>query len=387
MSLIEGAEIMKSKKYCILLTSILMVFATGCGSGSEGSTEDSSASTDEEADEFYESGDVIELVIPFSTGGGSDTANRYMAPFIEEYTEGSPSIQPVNIPGGSSMTGSNDFAMREPDGYSLLGANPAVVIQDLIGRPEAEYDVTDMDVIMSVPGVSVVAISTATGYEEPEDLLAFGDEDIPYGLADPIADLRHILAFELLDIADKMDFVSGYDGGGATLMALEQGELGLTLQGNNTYFNDMMPMVEEGTIIPLFQTGILNEEGDFERDPEVDLPTIQEFYEELHGEEPSGELWEAYKLFQGSLGQMSRRVYIPNDAPEEATRALKDAAEDVAEDPEFLEGAEDALGTTNVLVGEELEAAYEREQEYIDPETIDFVKNLLIEEYDVEGLN
>ena len=58
------------------------------------------------------SGRLIELIIPFKEGGGSDTWGRFNAPFLSRYLPGQPTVVVRNVPGGNSIAGANRFAAR-----------------------------------------------------------------------------------------------------------------------------------------------------------------------------------------------------------------------------------------------------------------------------------
>ncbi|MFA1820051.1 hypothetical protein ACDX78_07650 [Virgibacillus oceani] len=368
-------------KTIIFLASILL-FITGC-SAEESSGSDNNADQDST---FYESSDVIEMVVPYGAGGGSDTASRYVAEFLGEHIEGDPSVQVVNITGGGGLTGANDFAMREADGYSIFASNTAILAPYLLGREEAQFDMDDWEPFLGVPLNSVMSISTTTGYEEPKDLLEFEEEELPVGIHDPIGSIRQILQLEFLGITDKLNFVQGYDGGGELMAALERGEISLDSQAETTYFDSIVPMEESGATIPLFQNGYLNEEGNFEGNPDIDAPTMQELYKEMYGEEPSGPIWDANLLFNGSLTQVYRVFYVHKDTPEEVIEILKEAAQEAIQDQEFIDGAINALGTEDLLAGEQLENALKQQEENMRPEVLQFVQELFTDKYDVPGL-
>ncbi|MGH8519258.1 MAG: tricarboxylate transporter, partial [Panacagrimonas sp.] len=67
-------------------------------------------------------GKTIEFVIPFATAGGSDVWARFFAPYLSENLPGKPTVVVKNVPGGGSITGTNQFVQRaKPDGLSILG--------------------------------------------------------------------------------------------------------------------------------------------------------------------------------------------------------------------------------------------------------------------------
>lgn len=63
---------------------------------------------------------VIEIVVPFAPGGGTDTIARILADEMSK--ELGESVIIDNRPGAGTMIGSNIVANSDPDGYKLLMA-------------------------------------------------------------------------------------------------------------------------------------------------------------------------------------------------------------------------------------------------------------------------
>ena len=65
------------------------------------------------------SGRIVELIIPFREGGGSDTWGRFNAPFLSRYLPGQPTVAVRNVPGGNRVNGGGDGGTdrgEAPDG-------------------------------------------------------------------------------------------------------------------------------------------------------------------------------------------------------------------------------------------------------------------------------
>lgn len=60
----------------------------------------------------------IELVVPYAPGGGTDISARLVASYASKKW-GVP-VNVINMPGGSSITGSRHVLVSKPDGYTLL---------------------------------------------------------------------------------------------------------------------------------------------------------------------------------------------------------------------------------------------------------------------------
>jgi hypothetical protein len=162
------------------------------------------------------------------------------------------------------------------------------------------------------------------------------------------------MSLDLLGV--DFQVVSGYDGGGAERVAFEQGEVNILGDSAPSYLEEVVPLVEAGEAVPVFSLGFPGEDGEVVRDPAVpDLPHVGEVYEMIHGEPPSGEMWDAYQLLVKSAYSIQKILWINGDAPAGAIEALQEAVAEVVEDPAYTDGVDDALGGYDVVIGEELE--------------------------------
>lgn len=343
---------------------------------------------DSESDgSFYGDGDDINIVVPFSPGGGADVTSRLLSGYWSEQIEGNPSFQVENIEGGGSVSGANEFAhLRDSDGYNVLTTSASTKIPYLIGESHVDFDLQDFEPIVGFPTGVVVYTSPETGVEQASDLTN-PDTQLVMGATTPTAiDVMTLLALEVLDIREDIDIIFGYEGAGASRVAFEQGETNMDYQSVPPYLTNVTPLVDSGEAVPLFTLGFLDEEGNLIEDSALpELPTVEDVYIDLHGEEPSGEAWDAYLDFVGVINNFHRGFWMHNDAPEEAVMELRESAEEAVNNEEFLENAEEQLGGYEALTGEDLESAITN-LESVDQSSIDFVQTFLEEEYDVNGL-
>lgn len=80
---------------------------------------------------------VIEIVVPFAPGGGTDTIARILADEMSK--ELGESVIIDNRPGAGTMIGSNIVANSDPDGYKLLMASFAHAVNPSL-IPDMQYD-------------------------------------------------------------------------------------------------------------------------------------------------------------------------------------------------------------------------------------------------------
>tara|TARA_R110000850_G_scaffold246928_1_gene371862 strand:+ start:635 stop:1357 length:723 start_codon:yes stop_codon:yes gene_type:complete len=239
---------------------------------------------------------------------------------MSEHTPGNPTFQILNVPGGGSVLGANEYViLKEPNGYNTLATSASTTIPFMIGQESVEYDLRDMQPIIGVPNGVVMYTSPDSGIEEATDLQN-PSEELFLGATSPTGiDVMTLLALKVLDIKDNIEIIFGYEGAGASRTAFMQGETNLDYQSGSSYQNNVTPLVEEGSAVPLFSYGFLGEDGDIVRDPAFpEIPSVKEVYVDMHGGEPSGEAWDAYKVFVGVVNGLHKTLWLHADAPSEA---------------------------------------------------------------------
>ncbi|MBU8905998.1 Bug family tripartite tricarboxylate transporter substrate binding protein [Desertibacillus haloalkaliphilus] len=368
---------MLKKSYLFIVVLLLSVVAmVACSSNEDASSENGSS------DEVFYDGKTLEILVPTSPGGGSDIMARFMTPYLHEHIEGNPTVQAVNVPGGGTITGSNEFAlMREANGENAIWASISTTTAYLLNNPAIQFDYADWTPVVGYPDGGVVYISPDTGVTGVSDLLE-ADEQLVYGGTSATGlPLTTILSFEVLGL--DVDAIFGYESSGPARIAFEQGETNIDFQTTSSYFSSVLPLVEEGKAIPLYAMGQINADGELVRDPHYpELPTVKEVYEELHGEEPSGEEWDAFKAFVGALYTVQKILWVHDEVPEESLEALINGAENMVADEEFITEGADVFGY-DPFVGEELQTLIKQLHDLPDG-VQDWVIDYLETEHDVQ---
>ncbi len=299
---------------------------------------------------FYD-GKTVEVVVPFSNGGGTDRWARAVVPFLQKYLDGA-TLQVVNEPGGGSITGGNSFAVRrDHDGMSLFVSSGSTVIPYLLGNDAVQYEFNDFQAITGSPVGGIVYTSPDTGVSSGTDLCDNEELLIYGGVSTTGLDIVPLLSFELLS-ANVFEIL-GYDGKGPVTVAFQQGEVSLDYQTSSSYLKNIAPLVEEGKAVPLYTFGVIDGEGNLVRDPAFsEMPTIKEVYEECYGESPSGVAWDAFKAAAAAGFAIQKIVWAHGDAPAGANEALIAAATEMIADPEFQEVKANLIGDYDFSTGE-----------------------------------
>ena len=351
------------KKKLILAAAALSVLLTGGASAADFS------------------GTTVEWIIPFKEGGGSDKWARFYAPLLSQALPGKPNVVVKNIPGGGSTTGANQFAQRaKPDGRTVLGTSGSTQFPFLLGDKRVRYDYADWNIVLASPTGGVAYISPDLGVSGPDDFAKLRSADLKYGSQGATSlDLIPLLAFELLGLDVKAVF--GMKGRGAGRLAFERGETNIDYQTSSAYLKNVVPLAEEGKAVPLFSWGALNEQGDLIRDPTFpDLPHFAEFYREVHGEDPSGEGFDAWKTFFAAGFPAQKMVFLPKGTSPDIIRAYQDAFSEVFASGGFAQSSRKRLGVYQQATGEGAEKLKKIATE-VDASSRDWVRNWLSETY------
>ena len=290
-------------------------------------------------------GETIEWISPFATGGGTDTWARFNAPFLEKYLPGNPTVVVINEPGGGSTRGANLFAMRaRPDGLTVLGTSGSTQFPYLLGDPRVRYDYQDWEIVMVAPTGGVVYTTPKTGVRSVDDIALLRGQQLVYASQGATSlDLVPMLAFRLLGL--DVRHVFGFTGRGTGRLAFERGETNIDYQTSSAYISNVIPLVELGEAVPLFSFGILDEDGNIVRDPTFpDIPTMEEVYENINGERPSGPEYEAYNAFNLAGFAAQKMLFLPEGTPPEIVEAWRDAYRRMRNDPEYIEARLSVLG-------------------------------------------
>ncbi|MFN3687211.1 Bug family tripartite tricarboxylate transporter substrate binding protein [Salinarimonas sp.] len=330
------------------------------------------------------SGRTVEWTIPFAEGGGSDVWARFFAPFLSRHLPGNPNVIVRNVPGGGSITGTNEFVARaRPDGLALLGTSGSTQFPFLLGDPRVRYDYARLQPVLVSPTGGVVYLPARFGVEDASQLGQLQGTELVYASQGATSlDLVPMLAFLVMGL--DVRYVFGMRGRGEGRLAFERGEATVDYQTSSAYLTQVMPLVEAGEAVPMFSWGVLDAQGNVQRDPTFpDLPHFVEAYEMMHGSRPSGVEFDAYMAFFGSGFAAQKPAMLPEGTPENIVQTYRQAFADAVADPELQAAKEDVLGDYEQAVLDDVEPLY-RVATSIDPDAREWVRTFLRETHQVE---
>ncbi len=296
----------------------------------------------------------VELIIPFSQGGGTDTINRQLVPVLSEKL--GVEVQINNVPGAASMRGTSQALRADPDGYTMLAFNPpSTPISYLVNQPD--FDLTRVRGVAGyaiAPAVATLnpGVADENGIESYGDLIAaYQDGTLSAFAGQSIGSYFQVMAL-IMKNRHGLDFDSenyiAYDGTGPAVEAVASGEVpaGLGIDTATLSFTEA-----DRLRVP----AILTSEGSAAY---PDKPTVTDLgYENMD-----------------SVGQVTRCYWMPPETPQERIDTMSSAIEEMINDDEVQQYAEEA--------GQQV---FYRGPDYAD-ELLDANLNEIPEEVDLESI-
>ncbi|MBI2859011.1 MAG: hypothetical protein HYX90_08030 [Chloroflexi bacterium] len=280
-------------------------------------------------------------MVASAPGGGNDILTRVWARHLPRFLPGRPSVIVRNMPGGGGTVGGNYAYQSKPDGLTFIVSAGSTNDAYMLGLSSVRYDFKKMNAIFLIPASAVYVASSAIA-KRPEDILSsknsiFGHN---YGTMAYV----FLVAAEMLDIPLKTATLA-YAGTGDARRALMSGEINLSADSGVAYQEFIGPLVAKGEITPLFQSGLMDEKGNVNKDPSLpsDVLTARELYEKLNGKPPSGIAWDAYQAFVAGYCKV---MLSPPGMPDNVLDAWWNATDRILKDPDFRREIDPLVGPT-----------------------------------------
>ena len=300
------------------------------------------------------SGKRIEWIIPFGTGGGSNSWARFYAPWLQKFLPGSPVVAVVNMPGASSTKGTNYFARRgTKDGLSAIGTSGSTQFPYLLGDRRVHYDYNDWEVVLATPVGGIVYVNAKLGVKSAADMKKLQKAKLKFMAQGPTSlDFVPLLAFDILGLNVKPVF--GIRSRGDGRLAFERGEVRIDYQTTPAFLKRVTPLVKKGQAVPLMTWGMLDENGKLVRDPTFpNLPHVGEVYQMMHGKPPKGPAWKAWMTFFAAGYPAQKMILLKKGTPAPVIAAWRKAAEEIVKAPGFEAAKNKALGNYPQAVGKQ----------------------------------
>jgi hypothetical protein len=299
------------------------------------------------ADEPYYKGKRLTVLVNHAVAGSADVEARVFAKYINRYIPGQPSVIIQNIEAAGGLVGTKHIGEVAPRDGTMIGYLNGAAWR-YVNNPEAHrVDFKSYEFIAHQTGTSVYYVRTdlPPGMRKAADFMS-AKGLIAGGLGPENAkDLRIRLTLDLLGLPYK--YVTGYRSSPPARLAFQRGEINFYSELSPGYRAVVHPgMVAAGEALPLyydpvFSNGVLGRSTYMDGLP---IPTFTEFYQELNGKQPSGQLWDAYATVLTIIGAMQVVIVLPPEAPPAAAEALRTAVAALAHNREYAEEAQKTFG-------------------------------------------
>ena len=287
--------------------------------------------------DFYR-GKTIKMVIPSSPGGDYDTRARLVARHLGRHIPGEPQILPINMPGGSGVTGANFLASPIPphDGTVLEILLQNMAVYQATGGQGTAFDVKTLGWIgNTTSSPNLVSAWYTTGIRTVQDVMS---RELIVGSPTATAGVIYPTAMNVL-IGTKFKIVTGYPSGSYVNLAMERGEVGG--RGSNSWASwkaTKPDWIREGKLYHLVQIAL-------ERDPELSaVPLMHEL-----AKTPADA--EVLRFLSADVA-ISRAFVTTPDVPLPRLTALRRAFDAMLTDSAFLSDAEKSTIDISATTGE-----------------------------------
>nr|WP_300307468.1 tripartite tricarboxylate transporter substrate binding protein [Halomonas sp.] len=274
----------------------------------------------------------IDMIVPFSAGGGNDTFVRALQPLLEEKLGEDLVIR--NLAGGGGAVGMSRAVASKPDGYTFLAASNAMLTLEAMGNVAFSHD--DFDFIAKVVEEPyVIAVGGDSQYANLKELVqaATSGTTLKVGVSG-VGSSAHIAAVAMANRTDAKFNIIPYPGGSEAISAAMGGHVDAVVLGGA----ELRSALESGRLKALAMT------YDQRSDSLPDVPTFQE-----SGYDLTLTVW--------------RGIAAPKGISDDVRQKWVEAIQQIIEDGSYADTAAN-LGTQLApLYGDELDTFIEQSSE------------------------
>jgi tripartite-type tricarboxylate transporter receptor subunit TctC len=313
-------------RFASLLSALVLWVSSSSGAG---------------VDEYYR-GKTIRIIVGLSAGGGFDIYARTMARHMGKHIPGNPAFIVENMPGAGSMIAANYvYKAAKPDGLTLGHFVGSLFMQQLLGRPGAEFEATKYQFIGSpIPEKTACALTKASGITSMDRWFA-AKTPVKLGAtgSGPIVDVPKILKVAL---QLPIQLVVGFKGTAEIRLAAESGELAGACWSWDAIRSTWAKALESGELNIVLQA----------------LPKPHPELQKIPLAINYAKSDEARQLIQVGIhdaADIARPFVMPPGTPKDRVQMMRAAFLATVKDPAFLGEAEKSKLEVDPVAGEALE--------------------------------
>ena len=333
-------------------------------------------------EDFY-AGKTITCVVPYAPGGGTDAFFRVVVPHLARTIPGNPDIIINNMSGAGGLKANNYAGNEMPNDGSEILCAPWLSVAQMTRREGVRFDYSKMRPVGGESAINTAVVNKNIMIDGDRTTAGQGPQPLVVaGLApSSTLDLRQRLGLDILGI--DYVYIPGYRGQAKQFPAFMSGEISL-IGTNYGSFEATVgeALVDQGPGMLWVEYDKTDADGNVRpRSSQLEdlgVPTLVELYREMHGSDPSGQHWEAYKTLN-ILTAMGLSVWMPEGTPDEAFNAVKAGWDALPSDPEFIAAHEKAFGKPVNFVAYESVAAAAASVGTIPDDMVQFYQDYIAE--------
>ncbi|MGH6768153.1 MAG: Bug family tripartite tricarboxylate transporter substrate binding protein [Xanthobacteraceae bacterium] len=201
--------------------------------------------------DFYK-GKTVTIIVGTRVGGTIGNTALLVSRHMGKYIPGNPTVILRQMPGGAHMNATNHvYNVAEPDGLTILAANPAIAMGELAKVKQIRFSVTKFQWLGSTgPDGAVFAIRSTLPYKSFKEIQN-AKQELVVGTTGPGSN-SHDIPLLLKEFAGaKLKLLAGYAANGDIRLALERREA----DGWSALATTIRLESEKGTVRPIVRSG------------------------------------------------------------------------------------------------------------------------------------
>ena len=291
------------------------------------------------SDDFYQ-GKSVALIVSSDAGGGFDAYTRLLAPYMQKYIPGKPTMVVQNMPGGGGLRLTQYlYQVAEKDGTKVGNVRAPNALDSILNIRGGDIDPTRFEWVGNMAGDSDVCVFWHTsGIKTLDDLRARETIIGATGKGGQNYTFPNAINYVL---GTKMRIILGYKSLGDRLLAMERGEIegGCGINASTLSLHEQL--LAEGKLVPVAQAG---------RKPFPTIPNVPLTQSYARTDRERQILTAVF-----SLTEIGRTYALPPGTPKDRVEIIRSAFMKATNDPDLIAEATKMKLEIDPMSGEDLQ--------------------------------
>ncbi len=270
------------------------------------------------AEAQYYKGKTITVLVGAGPASGATIMARIVSKNLAASVEGNPDVIVKNLPGGAGSKAQNFLYEKARKDGSTVYYGFWNGLAQVVGAPGLRFKYEKFEPVggLKLAGVLVWGRKD-TMLSDKAAPIKMGSIGIQNGRS-----LMAVLGLEALKA--NFNYIGGYRSNGKVRQAVASGELTAAVDAIHIYL-PIVSKVMKGSQTGIYHVPLIDQAGNVSANPVLAkyAPSIVDVYKKMHGSEPSGLAWDAFKQSVVLTQSMQHMVMGPPGMNEEAAKALE----------------------------------------------------------------